>query len=361
MARLWLIALVALVATLAVPVATAFAGAPGQSAVTATTTADLRLRVGPSTSHAQMSVVPNGTTVQVLGRNAAANWIYIDHAGARGWIAAWYTTINGDLNSAPVTDSSGGWQQVTSTGVKATATDSVRLRAGPGTLFRTVGLVGQGATVPIIGRTAASDWLLVEHRTMRGWIYRSYASVSGDLNAVPLSDGQGSAAPVQSAPQPVSQPAPQPQPPPPAPPPAASSGEAAEMIRLINQARCERGIPPLAENGMLNASALEHANDMANGNFFSHVDPSGRTMADHARGQGYDFTGLAENLAAGRGSVGEVFGQWWGSSLHQANMLNPGLREAGLAHVYRAGTAYGHYWVLQMGNRPGASGGTCPR
>ncbi len=364
----------AVLIVLAVPVAAAQAEAPSQAGITATVTDDVRLRAGPGTNFPFMTVVPAGTTVQVLGRNEAANWIYVDFAGARGWIAAWLAAVNSNLAALPVTNAGGGWQPA-STGVTATSTVLVRLRSGPGTGYPTVVLSPGGTAMPVVGRTAAADWLLVEYRSMRGWVYTWYLTVAGDLNAVPVVGAGASISPqagaqqvaAQPAPPPAPQSAPQsaPQPAPQAAPLPRQTGDytvysdAAEMIRLINRVRCERGLAPVVENGLLYQAALEHAVDMATGNFFSHVDPNGRRMSDHVSAQGYSYTWIGENLAAGRGSAGETFAQWMDSSAHQAIILGADYREAGLAHVYRAGTTYGHYWVLELATRAGAPTVSC--
>lgn len=71
--------------------------------VTATTTVNLRMRSGPSTAYEQIGLAMAGTTVNVIGRNDLANWILVDQDGFEAWVAAWYTNINGDLTSVPVT------------------------------------------------------------------------------------------------------------------------------------------------------------------------------------------------------------------------------------------------------------------
>ncbi|HET6446023.1 MAG TPA: PA14 domain-containing protein [candidate division Zixibacteria bacterium] len=79
-------------------------GSPPPSGVAATTTAYwLNFRAGPSTSYDILDVLPQGTTLPVYGRIATNRWIYVDYMGVLGWISRYYTTINGDLNSLPVT------------------------------------------------------------------------------------------------------------------------------------------------------------------------------------------------------------------------------------------------------------------
>lgn len=71
--------------------------------IAATTRPNLRLRVGPSTAYEILTTVPAGTTVPVLARNAAGDWIQVTYQGQTGWMAAWYTTLSGGtLDQLPV-------------------------------------------------------------------------------------------------------------------------------------------------------------------------------------------------------------------------------------------------------------------
>lgn len=91
---------------LTIPGGTAPAPAPAPAAagIQATTQANLRLRAGPDTAYAILEVAPYGTTLPVLGRNAAGNWIQVTYNGRTGWMAARYTHISGGtLAAVPVT------------------------------------------------------------------------------------------------------------------------------------------------------------------------------------------------------------------------------------------------------------------
>lgn len=73
------------------------------TAVSATTFANLRLRSGPGTGFQILDVVPNGTTLPIIARNASSDWVQVTYQGQTGWMAAWYTTISGGtLGSVPV-------------------------------------------------------------------------------------------------------------------------------------------------------------------------------------------------------------------------------------------------------------------
>lgn len=76
---------------------------PPASGVRATTQANLRFRTGPGTNHQIIDVLPFGTVVDVVGRNASNDWIQVTHQGRTGWVAAWFTVVSGgDFNALPV-------------------------------------------------------------------------------------------------------------------------------------------------------------------------------------------------------------------------------------------------------------------
>ncbi len=80
---------------------------PAAGGVTATTTLNLNFRNGDGTRYAVLTWIPQGTTVPLLGRNPDNSWVYGQYNGRLGWMAAWYTRINGDVNTLPVVAGSG--------------------------------------------------------------------------------------------------------------------------------------------------------------------------------------------------------------------------------------------------------------
>ncbi len=72
------------------------------SAITATTTATIRLRSGPGVDYAEIGLILRGTDLPVLGRDAQGDWLLVENAGATGWIAGWYCQIDGDLKQVEI-------------------------------------------------------------------------------------------------------------------------------------------------------------------------------------------------------------------------------------------------------------------
>lgn len=80
----------------------------------------------------------------------------------------------------------------TPSGVMATVRldqeDQINVRSGPGVFFDKVGVLLPGQKVPVLGRTAGGDWVLIEYQGVpggTGWIYAPYVSLSpGELSIV---------------------------------------------------------------------------------------------------------------------------------------------------------------------------------
>jgi len=139
----------------------------------------------------------------------------------------------------------------------------------------------------------------------------------------------------------------------PLPTPALSPVLATRALQLVNDVRA-RGThcgdelfgpaPPVALSGTLADVALGHANDMAEKNYFEHVDPAGQSPADRVRAVGYSEKLVGENIAYGPKSVDEVVQGWLDSPGHCENIMDPRFVEMGIGlapgHVKR-----GLYWV----------------
>lgn len=135
-------------------------------------------------------------------------------------------------------------------------------------------------------------------------------------------------------------------------------------------------LPPLKLVDILTAPAQLHSNNMAVRNFFMHCDPDTRTTPfDRMEAAGYDYTGAAENIAAGRPTANQTVEQWLASPGHFANIMRPEMRELGVGHAFQSpdqnnvrtggtqndcfavtasnGFGYQHYWTQKFGVRSG--------
>jgi len=127
-----------------------------------------------------------------------------------------------------------------------------------------------------------------------------------------------------------------------------------QALRLVNEVRArgtrcgERSFgpaPPVRLSETLAGVALGHANDMAEHNYFEHVDQAGRSPADRVRAVGYREKLVGENIAYGPQSVEEVVRGWLDSPGHCENIMDPRFAEMGLAYAPGQAARRGLFWV----------------
>lgn len=130
------------------------------------------------------------------------------------------------------------------------------------------------------------------------------------------------------------------------------------LLEAVNQARAESRVcgsramaaaPPLQWERRLFAAARGHSADMARLDYMSHTDRDGRSVAQRVLAQGYPWSVVGENLAAGPQSVDEVVEGWLASPGHCVNLMRPDFAEVAVACVQRDGTTWGRYWTMVLG------------
>ncbi len=105
----------------------------------------------------------------------------------------------------------------------------------------------------------------------------------------------------------------------------------------------------LTWNTKLTTAAAGHSADMAAKNYFEHTSADGTTMSQRVTNAGYAWSRVAENIAAGYGTVEAVMTGWANSPGHCANLMNASLREVGVACVVAPASAdYGNYWTMDL-------------
>lgn len=90
--------------------------------------------------------------------------------------------------------------------------------------------------------------------------------------------------------------------------------DSAELARLVAQ-------EPLALNEYLTVAARAQSLDMAERDFFDHVNPDGLDPTQRAQAAGYTGT-AGENIAAGYSSIDEVHAAWLTSLGHRRNVFS---------------------------------------
>jgi len=106
---------------------------------------------------------------------------------------------------------------------------------------------------------------------------------------------------------------------------------------------------PLRWNDTLARLAYTHAQGMAARNEVEHTDAKGRGPADRATAAGYAWQVFAENVAGNYLGTAEVMAGWQASPGHCANLMNPAVRELGVACAPGVrGSAFKTYWAMEL-------------
>lgn len=112
----------------------------------------------------------------------------------------------------------------------------------------------------------------------------------------------------------------------------------AATLCLVNRERTSRGERALHADADLQHAAQRHSAEMAEGDYFDHIAPSGSTPLARMRAAGYIFSShigyaIGENIAWGTLSLATptaIVAGWMASPGHRANILDRAFRETGV-------------------------------
>lgn len=125
------------------------------------------------------------------------------------------------------------------------------------------------------------------------------------------------------------------------------------MLARVNNLRAEgcycggeymEPAKPVVWEDLLYASALSHAKEMRQKNFFSHFSANGLDIGDRLDRLGYPWQVAGENLGEGQRSFREVMRDWIESPSHCRMLMNPKVEEMGVAR-------HSKYWVQHFGKK----------
>lgn len=139
--------------------------------------------------------------------------------------------------------------------------------------------------------------------------------------------------------------------------PEVTIASAAETraVELTNQLRQQHGCPPLQISPELTAAARAHSQEMADRNYFDHVDLSGHHSDWRAAQAGYTGTAGWENIGAGYQTAEQMVSAWYNETPpndgHRRNLLNCALTDVGIGYAANAQSDYGIYWTQDFGER----------
>jgi hypothetical protein len=145
-------------------------------------------------------------------------------------------------------------------------------------------------------------------------------------------------------------------------PPAATPTPAADAFRpredalamMLDRARSNAGVLPLARSSELDQAAIAHANEMAADGYMDHDAPDGSTPVTRAANAGYHTPAgsawLVVEVISARDQAEDALDYFLSDGLHRRVVLRGYWREMGVG--YASGGPYGRFWVMEFGCRP---------
>ncbi|MEV3871994.1 CAP domain-containing protein [Streptomyces sp. NPDC049906] len=125
----------------------------------------------------------------------------------------------------------------------------------------------------------------------------------------------------------------------------AGSGMVAQVTALVNSHRVRAGCRPVTADARLNRAAVGHSRDMGLRGYFDHVSPQGTDVGDRVTAQGYAWSIVGENVAAGPRTAAAAVRGWLESPGHRANILNCSFVHMGLGIEGEHGSPGGPHWT----------------
>jgi hypothetical protein len=134
-------------------------------------------------------------------------------------------------------------------------------------------------------------------------------------------------------------------------PPATDAALALRVLKAINVARVENGLPPYAFNPLLTQSAQGHSEFMRETGEIVHEGPGDLTPIERVGMTGYPYIRVGENIYAGIGGPEKAV-EWWltADEAHRKNVLHPELREVGIGAATNADGVT--YYTIDVAAQP---------
>ena len=181
----------------------------------------LNVRVQPNLNSDIVALLENGTTVQAVSRYADNQWVLVALGdGAQGWVFVDFATVNGDVNSLPLTTSGelpAPTPTPTLTLTPEVSTDAepieppapytstlpadspavivpsisgVNAREAPDTEAAVLAIVPQNAALRARARSTDGQWVQVELPDgALAWVFRDTVVATSDITTLPIVDG----------------------------------------------------------------------------------------------------------------------------------------------------------------------------
>ncbi len=119
-------------------------------------------------------------------------------------------------------------------------------------------------------------------------------------------------------------------------------------LQMINQVRRQHGLGPVTYDRKLLRAARNHSADMAKAKRLSHASRNGNALSDRLKRVAYQPQLAAENIAMGQPTFPEALQSWYHSPSHRASLLDPELKQIGIAVIVNDKAQYRTFWTLVL-------------
>ncbi|MFT8317804.1 MAG: SH3 domain-containing protein [Sporolactobacillus sp.] len=154
-----------------------------------TTTANLNVRKGASTSNSIITTLKKGSAVSVVG--TSGSWLKIKIGGSYGWVSAQYVS-----KKAATASSSAGNQETATTLYTGATTANLNVRKSASASSSILTTLKKGSAVYVVG--SSGDWLKIKYNNGSAWVSKQYVDKPKDSQPASSgsndSNGSGSAA-----------------------------------------------------------------------------------------------------------------------------------------------------------------------
>jgi N-acetylmuramoyl-L-alanine amidase len=156
-----------------------------KEAVAIVNTGALNIRTGPGNGFASIGSVNGGTTMRIIGRNRAGDWLQVESPFGEGWVNVTFVTTRNYFGSAPIVDVQPGDAERAPAVFRA-LTGRINVRSGPNVSFPSQFTIDAGQNFPILGQSKDRQWWLIETQFGEGWVLKQLGQSSGDIANVPV-------------------------------------------------------------------------------------------------------------------------------------------------------------------------------
>ena len=151
----------------------------------AKTTAGVRLRKGPGLNYDTLTVLPEGTAVNVTSTKNKEWYAVTTGSGQTGYIYSEYVKITGTVSESGGSDTP---ETPAVSGESAKTTTAVHLRSGKGTNYSSLGVISGGTAITVTDKSDSS-WYGVTVNGKSGYMFSEYIKLNSSSSSNTGSSG----------------------------------------------------------------------------------------------------------------------------------------------------------------------------